>query len=178
MSNFGEVTSNQALTRSLHLSGDQFRNGATAPTAVTIGTTPTIQALRFDATNELVSLYNSLPDNMDKTVDLIIRLTFSLVNVQVNGDTCDWTCDYTAPTTTTGEGIGKTSTQITGSFTAVTGRLAVGDMYTLDLTFAAADATNPLTNALGLAFELHLTNVTGVAAIDLVDGDFIYEALR
>ncbi len=178
MSHFGEILSSDELQRTLHLSGDQFRKGATAPTDVTIGTTPTVPALQFDATGELASLYHSLPAEMDKTVDLILRLQFSLANVQLNGDTCDFTCDYTAVTTTTAEGIAKTSTQVTGQFTTVTGRLAVGDMYSMDITLPAADATNPLTNAIGVAFEIHLTNVTGVAAIHLVDGDFIFDAVR
>ena len=176
MSNFGQVASNQALTRQLHLSGQQFRKGATAPTDVSIGTTPTIGALLFDATAELASLYHSIPVDADLTQDITLRLQFSLANVQLNGDTCDFTCDYTAVTTTTAEGVAKASTQVTGSFTCVTGRLAVGDIYTMDLTFSAGDATNPLASAIGIAFEIHLTNVTGVAAIHLLDGDFIYEA--
>jgi hypothetical protein len=87
------------------------------------------------------------------------------------------TVDYTAPTLTTAEGIAKTSTQVTGQFTAVTGRLAVGDVYQMDITFDVSDATNPLANAVGLAVEFHLTNVTGVADIHLFDADFIYTAI-
>lgn len=164
--------------RTLHLSGDQFRKGATAPTDVTIGTTPTIPALHFDATGELASLYHSLPNDADLTQDIILRLQFSLSAVEVNLDTCDFSCDYTAPTLAGGAGIAKASTNITGQFTAVTGRLAIGDMYVMDLTFTAGDATNPLASALGIAFEIHLTNTTGVGEVDLVDGDFIYTALR
>jgi uncharacterized protein involved in outer membrane biogenesis len=159
------------------LSGDQFRKGATAPTDVTIGTTPTVPALLFDATGELVSLYHSLPQDLDTGHDVILRLQWSLAAVQLNGDTLDVTCDYTAPTLTGGAGIAKTSTQITGQFTCVTGRLAIGDLYTMDLTVPFGDATNPLASAVGVAFEFHLTNTTGVAACHLVDGDFIYEGL-
>lgn len=177
MSRFGEVSNAQVLTRSRNITGDQFRQGATAPTDVTIGTTPTIPALLFDATNELASLYYALPEEADLTVDVIIRLHFSLSSVQLNGDTCDFTCDYTAPTLAGGAGIAKASTQITGQFTAVTGRLAVGDMYEMDLTFQAGDATNPLASAIALAAEIHLTNVTGVADIHLVDGEFVFESL-
>lgn len=176
MGQFGQVLSNQELDRTLHLSGDQFRKGSIAPTDVTIGTTPTVPALLFDATNELASLYHSIPVDADLTQDIIFRLQFSLANVQLNGDTCDFTCDYTATTLAGGGGIAKTSTQITGQFTAVTGRLAVGDLYTMDMTIAFDDATNPLASAIGIAFEIHLTNVTGVAAIHLIDGDFIYSA--
>lgn len=176
MTTFGAVVSNTTLTRTLHLSGDQFRKGSIAPTDVTIGTSPQVPALLFDATNELASLYHSIPVQADLTSDIILRLQFSLSSVQLNGDTCDFTCDYTATTLAGGGGIAKTSTQVTGQFTTVTGRLAIGDLYTMDITFPAADATNPLASAVGIAFEIHLTNVTGVADIHLIDGDFIYEA--
>jgi hypothetical protein len=164
--------------QTLHLSGDQFRRGVTAPTDVTIGSTPTIAALQFALVGELASLYHSFPEDLDRNHDITLRLQFSLAAVETNGDTCDFTCDYTAPTVATGAGIAKASTQVTGQFTAVTGRLAIGDMYTMDITFPFADATNPIAVALGIAFEIHLTNTTGVGLIDLVDGDFIYTALR
>lgn len=177
MSQFGEVGSAQVLTRSIVLRGDQFRQGVTAPTDVTIGTTPVIGALLFDAIAELVSLYEAFPDNIDVTADVILRIQFSLSSVQLNLDTCDFTCDYTAPTLTTAEGVAKASTQVTGQFTAVTGRLAIGDMYEMDITFPFADATNPLASAIGVAMEIHLTNVTGVADIHLVGAELVYEAL-
>ncbi len=177
MSNFGEVSSSQLLTRAIVLRGEQLRKGSTAPTDVTIGSTPTIGALLFNATVELASLYQVLPPDIDVTADVIFRIQFSLASAQVNGDTCDFTCDYTAPTLTTAEGVAKASTQVTGQFTAVTGRLAVGDMYEMDITFPFADATNPLASAIGLAMEIHLTNVTGVADINLVGAELIYEAL-
>jgi hypothetical protein len=166
------------LERALHLSGDQFRKGITAPTDVTIGSSPTVPALLFDLIVELASLYHSFPADLDRTQDVILRLQFSLSSAEVNLDTCDFTCDYTAPTLLTAEGVAKASTQVTGQFTAVTGRLAVGDIYIMDITFPAGDATNPLVDALGIAFEIHMTNVTGVADIHLIDGDFIYTALR
>jgi len=177
MSQFGEVSSNQVLIRSTSRSADDFRRGATAPTDVTLGTTPTIGAALFDATNELASVYIPLPDDTDVTADVILRLEFSLSSVQLNGDTCDFTCDYTAPTLATAEGVAKASTQVTGQFTAVTGRLAIGDIYEMDITFPFADATNPLANALGLAMEIHMTNVTGVADIILFGGELRYEAI-
>ena len=48
----------------------------------------------------------------------------------------------------------------------------------MNITFSAADATNPLAAAVGIAFEIHLTNTTGVGSIDLIDGDLIYTATR
>jgi hypothetical protein len=180
MSNFGDVTGDTTLTRSIHISGNQFRNGAAAPTDVIIGTSPEIPALHFDATGELVSAYVSLPPNMDRTKDLILRLHFSLSATETDADTLDFTCDYTAPlANSTGDGIERTSTQVTGQTTVTTANgLAIGDMYTMDITFPFGDATNPLASAIALAFELHLTNVTEVGEIDLVDGLLIYEALH
>ena len=177
MSHFGEVASDQVLIRALHLSGEQFRKGATAPTDVTIGTTPTIPALLFDAIGELASIYHSIPVDIDPAADVILRMQFSLSSVQLNGDTCDFTCDYTAPTLVGGAGIAKASTQVTGQFTAVTGRLAIGDLYVMDITLPAGDATNPLAAAIGVALEIHLTNVVGVGDIHLLDGDLIMGTL-
>jgi hypothetical protein len=48
----------------------------------------------------------------------------------------------------------------------------------MDITLPAADATNPLASAIGVALEIHMTNITGVAVIDLLDGDFIFDAVR
>ena len=47
----------------------------------------------------------------------------------------------------------------------------------MDITFIAGDATNPLANAVGIAFEINLTNITGVIGMDVIDGNLIYEAL-
>lgn len=177
MSEFGEVTSNQTLTRSHRVTGNQFRKGVTAPTDATVGTTPETPVLLFDAIAELVTVYFALPEEFDATADVILRVHCALSSVQLNGDVCDWTCDYIAPTITGADGLLKTSTQITGSFTTVTGRLAIADMYTFDLTFPFGDATNPLASALGISAELHLTNLVGVADIHVVAGEWVFEAL-
>ena len=100
----------------------------------------------------------------------------ALVNVQLNGDTLDLTCNYVAPTLATAAGFAKTSTGITGQVTTVTGRLAVGDLYEMILTFAQGDGTNPLASAVAIAAEINLTNVTGVIAAHLVGATMRYEA--
>lgn len=179
MTLFGEVISNTLLDRQIILTGNQFRKGATAPTDVTIGTTPTIAAQRFAATNELASIFDVLPFNIDLTQDLELILIWSLVSVQINNDTLNVTLDYTAPIiNTTAAGIAKASTQLLGVTTVTTGNgLAVGDMYSMLFTLLAADATNPLANAAGIAAEIHLTNTTGVASADLVAACLNYKAL-
>lgn len=176
---FGGVASDQVLTRSIHLAGDQFRKGATAPTDVTIGTTPTITALRFDATNELASVYASLPADVDRSQNIILRLQFALIGAETNGETLDVNCNYTAIlANSTGSGPGKANTNVAGQTTVTTANgLATGDVYTMDITFVAGDATNPLANAVALAIEINLTNITGVIGMDVLDADLIYEAL-
>jgi len=176
---FGEVISNTLLDRQIIINGEQFRKGVTAPTDVTIGTTPTIDALRFDAVAELASTFEVLPFNIDPTEDIELNLIWSLANIQINNDTLDMTMDYTAPILlSTANGIAKASTQLTATTTVTTANgLAVGDLYSMLFTMLAGDATNPLANAVGLAMEIHLTNVTGVLAADLVAACINYKAL-
>lgn len=178
MTTLGAVASNTSLVRELRIPQTQFRKGATAPTDETVGTTPTVPALRFDAVAELATVVVHMPDDWDGGgVDM--RLLWRLVNAQTNGQTLDVTCDYVAATLATGAGFGKASSQITGQVTAVTGRLAAGDLYEMILTFAAGDATNPLSKAVqAIAAEIHLTNVTGVAAAHLMAGKMRYTATR
>lgn len=159
------------LNNSIQIRGSQFRKGVTAPTDVTIGTTPTIGAVLFDATAELASAYMQMPDDWDRNVDCSLTLICSLVNGQTNNDSLDWTLDYTVPITlSTGNGVSKTSTNLTTSVAVTTANgLAVDDMYHAVFTLASADATNPFSdsNSQGFALEIHLTNVTQVAAIHL-----------
>lgn len=176
MTQAGNVQSSADLVRVQRISGTQFRKGVTAPTDETVGTTPTVPVLRFGNVNELVTVVVPIPPNYQPGTDIEVVVLWSLVNAQLNLDTLDVTCDYVAATLAGGGGLAKTSTQITGQVTAVTGRLAAGDLYEMTLTFAAADATNPLASAIELALEIHLTNVTGVAEADLVSGFVQFDA--
>jgi hypothetical protein len=178
MAAFGDVNSAILLTRQVIITLDDFRKGATSPTDVTIGTTPTIPGLHFDATAELLSIFFPFPLQMDTTIDPQLILIWALSAAETDLDTLDVTLDYTAPVPgTTGSGIGKTSTQLTETVTVTTAAgLAIGDFYAMTFTFDAADATNPLANAVGIAAEFHLTNITGVAEIDLVTACFNFEA--
>lgn len=178
MTAFGAVPSNRALNEQLVLGVNNFRKGATAPTDSTIGTTPTVPALLFAATNELLSTGTLMPFNWDRTVDADLVLVWALAAAQVNLDTLDVTVDYVVPLYNTGgAGPAKASTQVTGQITAVTGELAIGDMYQMVIPLARADATNPYTSdeTVGFAFELHLTNVTGVASANFLGACINYE---
>lgn len=175
---FGNVNTANTLAKAVSLDIKNFRKGVTAPSEVTIGSTPTIAGLHFSATAELVSGYFTLPVQMDRTVNPNLVLFISLSDTEINSDTLDLTLDYTATIeNSTGSGIAKTSTQLTAATTVTTASgLAIGDMYSISFPLDVSDATNPLTLANAIAFEFHLTNITGVAEFDLVGGCFLYEA--
>lgn len=181
MTTFGAVVSNSTLTQAIVIESNQFRLGVTAPTQETIGTTPTIDVLRFDAVGELASTFVMMPLDWDRSANVNVLLVCSLVNVELNADSLDWTLDYTVPIQlSTGSGVAKASTQVTFSQTVTTGNgLAIGDIYVPSVTLSAADATNPFTssNAVGFALEIHLTNVVGVGAIHLLSACVGYESL-
>ncbi len=176
---FGAINSNQVLTRAIHFSGAQFGKGGTAPTDVTIGTSPEVPALLFDATAETASVYTSFLPDMDLSQDMTFRVQFSLVNVQINNDQLSLTLDYVVPVAfVVASGVDKTSTQLTPTRNVTTGEgLAINDMYEITSTLSAGDATNPITGGAGVAVEIHLTNLTGVAAIHVIDAELEYVAL-
>lgn len=181
MSNFGEVKTDQVLTRSVILTIDDFRKGATGPTDDTVGNTPTIPTLQFNATGELCSAHVIMPADWDKSKDCTFDLVFSLRETETNDDVLSLTVDYTAiKKNTTGAGITKTSTQLTPTVTVTTANgLAVGDVYVITATLSAADGSNGFSAGdatAGFGFEFHLTNTTGVADVDLISGCINYEA--
>ena len=178
----GAVSSDQQLSRSYFIRASQVRKGSTAPTDATIGTTPTIGVLLFDATAETGSVFVTMPQNWDRTQDCGLTLYCALTSTRTNGESLDITLDYTVPVAlTTGSGAGKTSTQKTASRTVTTAEgLAAGDVYPVSFTLESGDATNPFTSsdAVGFGLEIHLTNVTGVPAFHLLGIRLDYTASR
>ncbi len=175
---FGGVTNTQLLTRAQSIQASDLGKGVTAPTDASIGTTPVVPALLFDAVAETANVNITLPSDADRSVDMRLILVVALSSVQTNADTLDWTCDYvTSAENTTGDGPAKTSTQITATTTVTTGNgLAIGDVYTVVLTFPNGDATNPVNAAATiLSAEIHMTNVTGVADIHVLGAQLAYE---
>jgi hypothetical protein len=166
------------VPREIALQIDQFRKGATAPTDVTIGTTPTIPAFRLSRTTELISIYQIMPLNWDTTRDVSFLPIWSLVNPQVAGDQISVTMDYVATQVENpGSGIAKTSTQVTQNITLSDAQgVGVGDLYNGSIPILAADPTNPLANATHIGLEFHLTNLIGVAEIDFVGACITYTA--
>ena len=181
MTTLGAVVSNTTLSRQLILNVNDFRFGVTSPTSSTLGTTPTVPTLLFANTNELLTVGEIMPLNWDRTVDVDLIMFWALAVGETNLDTLDITYDYVVPLNNTGgAGPDKASTGATGQFTAVTGRLAVADIYSMTTTFNRADATNPYTSsdAIGFAIEVHMTNTTGVGSAHFLGGCLSYEALH
>ena len=182
MAKFGEVNNSTVLNRSVILTIDDFRKGATAPTDDTVGATPTIATLQHNATNELTSCHVVMPIDWDKSKDCTVDLLWSLRAAETNNDVLSITIDYvTVFKNTTAAGVAKTSTQLTPTVTVTTANgLASGDIYGMSATLAAADSDNGFgtgDNSIGFCFEFHLTNITGVADIDCISGCVNYEAL-
>ncbi len=181
MTAFGAVNSATALSRQLVIELSDFRMGATAPTSSTVGTTPTVPTLLFAATNELLSLGTLMPLNWDKTVSANFIMVWALAATQLNADALDVTVDYIVfDKDTTGAGLTKTSTQLTPSTSVTTGNgLAIADVYMVSSVMAFNDASNPFAvNSNGIAVEIHLTNVTGVASAHFIGACIDYRALH
>ena len=145
-------------------------------------TTPTIPALRFNATGELLSIHTVMPIDWDKGVNCSIDWVWSLAANESNNDELSITCDYvTVKKETTGAGIAKASTQLTPTTTFTTANgLATGDIYTMSATLDKDDSNNGYfvgDKATGFCLEFHLTNTTGVAAIHFIAGCINYSAV-
>ncbi len=176
MTEFGSVVPNQQLTGSLTLRNGNFRKGATSTTDVNLGTTPEITAQLMDAIAELLTTSFHLPNNWEPSTDITLTIEFELVNVQLNLDQLDMTFDYVVTRPINGGGMTKTSTQVTANVQSVTGRLGIGDPYSISVTLDAADATNPIgADAVQVHVEFHLTNVAGIGAIHITGGQITYQ---
>lgn len=176
------VEGTSAGVRSVILTIDDFRKGATGPSDATIGSTPTIPVLLFNATNELLSLHVVMPIDWDKNNNCSIDFIWSLSASESNDDVLSVTVDYVAvQKNTTGAGIAKTSTQLTPTVTVTTANgLAIGDIYTMGTTLAAADGNNGFARddkTIGLCFEFHLTNTAGVGEAHFVAACINYTTL-
>ena len=173
-----DTTGDTVLTRHLPLTGTNWRQGVTAPTEVTIGTTPTVRALLFDAIAELLGTTFQMPDDWDTGTDPVLILKWSLTQIETDLDVASWSCDYTVSReNSTGNGPGRASSTATGTTTVTTANgLADGDEYTTEITLDRADATNPIAADNSVHPEIHLTNVSGVGAVHLTDAYLRYEA--
>lgn len=146
--------------------------GSTPPTATTKGTTPAVAGLLFDATAETAVCSVRVPAGYGGVSDLTLR-TFWLLNVaETSGDDLDVTIDLVSITPGNNEAVTKTSTAATGT-TDIGANTAEGADVTVDITLDYNDATNPIAAGDMLHMEMHLTNVTGVAAAIFVGAQLL-----
>lgn len=166
------------MRRSITLTMEDFFLGVNAPVPVTLGTTPTIHALRYSATIEKASTHMFLPWDLDPNNRIGLHMEFALIDVQSPGDSLDVTVDYIimAPETP-GAGPGKANTTLLVSEEVTVEKGANPlDIYRLTTFIEPDDATNPfwLDRRMNIALELHLTNTTGVARADLISTCLCY----
>ena len=167
--------------RAIILTTNDFRKGVSAPIDVTIGTTPTVPALRFTSVLELVTAFAMMPTDWDSG-DVLVVLIMALTTTELTGEDISMKMDYvTVVPESTGLGPGRASTRVTVDHTVTTATgLATGDVHGVMFPISATDATNPIprgTSPKGLAMEFSLNNVVGVAAIDLIGACILYNAL-
>jgi hypothetical protein len=159
------IDTSRSVTGQIVLSDEDFRKGTIGPTDDTIGTTPTIHVLLFDAVNELLSGHIMFPLALDRTRPIEVHHQIMLSTAQTNGDTLDLAMDYviTQPEIP-GQGFNKTSTHLTTSVTFTTENgLSAGDIYHLNFTIDPLDADNPLADSDAIGMEIHMDNVNDVA---------------
>ncbi len=179
MTQFGQVNTSTVLNRQRPLVLKNFRVGVAAPKSETIGFNPSVPVWRFDNVNRLINTDIAIPRDMDVSVDPRLALQWCLVNSQVDGDETHWACDYVVcQNAIPGQGPAKTSTSTLNDLTVTTtSGLSVGDMYTTTFTLDRNDTDNPINvNSVLVCAEFRLFSLTGVAAVDLVNSDFLYEA--
>ena len=159
------------LQRQIPIPIDSLRKGSTAPTEVLRGTTPSVPALNFSSTAELVSTAFAIPENYAGG-DVTIHLWWALSQVQVNLDQLDITMDYI--TVDNLDNILKTSSPLVRNVTVTTPKLAIGDVYEMAFTLAELAAGNTIGAGKKIIFEIHLRNTTGVAEADLIEAHAEY----
>lgn len=146
--------------------------GSTPPTAATVGTTPAMPALLFDATGETVSIGVRVPAGYSGDADLKLRLHFALVNTETAGDDINVTLDLVCVNTDSDEAVTQTSTQATVSHDL--GATVTQDtVHTVELTIDYDDANNPVAAGDFLVLEFHLTNTTTVASVHFLGGQLL-----
>lgn len=159
------------LNRHISIPIANLRKGSTAPNEVLRGTSPSVPALNFSSTAELVSTAFTIPENYAGG-DVTIHLKWALSQVQLSLDKLDVTMDYI--TVATLDNILKTSTMLARQTTVVSPKLAIGDVYEMEFTLGQFTAANTIGAGKKIIFEIHLTNTTGVAEADLIEAHAEY----
>ena len=178
MTQFGEVITNTDLNRSREVAFlPGIANPPGGPTG--IGASPEIGMFIFAGTSDTVYFFMPFPEDMDFSVDPSLDTFWSLATAETNGDGVQLDLRYTVPVeNTTGSGVDKTSTTVTGFVIATTANgLAANDMYSLNYSIPRADANNPISGGIGLAMQIAYIGTTGLGTIHMTGSRFNYRAL-
>jgi hypothetical protein len=152
---------------------DGGKDASNPPTIDTVGTTPTVRGLLFDATNELYSFSFRVPQNWDGASDLTLHLDCALDGAEANGDDIDWTMDWVAAATT--EDLTKTSTA-NNTTTDIGNATSAGEFIRCALTFDYDDGDNPITAGDRVVAEIHRSDLAEVDGVVLVGASLQYTA--
>ncbi len=179
MTDFGEVQTPTPLEGQVVLIVDNFRMGVTQPRDDTIGTSPTVPTIRFSRLQEKLSLVARMPLNWDRNFDITMNLDWALANLQSPGDELNITIDYTVAQNVlaqSGVGVTRASSQTTGAFICVVGKLQPFDTYRMAIVFDRDDTSNPTTppDVSAIAFEIGLANLDGVDEAHFLGGCILY----
>lgn len=148
----------------------EVSKGGTFPTKSSLGTTPTVQGLLFDATDELYQLQFHVPDCWDGRSNFLVDLYIALNAGETTDDSIAFSADYIAVTKEV-DAVTKTSTAITATQLVVAGCQGQGCFYNVVFTLDYTDTDNPLNIEDLVIMEIHRTNITNVAGTLLVAVD-------
>lgn len=133
---------------------EDLRQGGTAPTVDTIGTSPAIRGYKFDATAETLQLCIPIPSDYTQG-KIELHLVQVLFQSETDGDTIDWASDYivvrdSRSSKANGEGgqVDGTSSSASGSTPVLDNNgngLQAGTVYETVLEFDPNDGDNPFT---------------------------------
>jgi len=165
LTNTGTITS-----RSQHIGLTEVRKGGTSPTKTTIGTSPAVDGLLFDATDEVYQIQFMIPDDWDGVSDATLDLYVALNAAETAGDTIAFTGDYVSVSFRE-DSVDKTSTQLLVTETVLVGCAGAGCLYKIVFTFDYDDADNPLAIEDIVVMDIHRTNITNVAGVVLISAD-------
>lgn len=132
------------------------------PTAVTIGTTPTIRGLLFNATNQKMSCAVVVPAGYSAAADCKLRIWGYLNSAETASDTIDVAIQLLSLQADNGELATATSTQYTKS-ESIGAQNTQYALHKLDVVLTYNDATNPIAAGDLLEIEFALSSVASVA---------------
>lgn len=137
------------------------------PTATTVGTTPTVCGLLFDATNERMHISVPVPRGYSDDADLVLRVHFLLNATETANDTADFVVDLVSQGRESSDAATKTSTQATVSHD-IGSNAGQYTYHAADIPIDFDDADNPVDAEDLLSFSLGMSALGGAGEVAAV----------